>query len=360
MKTAIILSFTYSRNLYGESKISGLNGAKSDIKLALDFCIKKEIPYENITIITDVEPCKEAKKCKLKFTTFPTPEFVCRELAQFVENTSKGIEDNTDKSNIDLHEIFIYFSGHGSKIPIMIPEKREEQAIVLLDSTGGNTKFLTTRDIFDILFGRIEISNSGELQIPIYTKQTKVVNNRRVVYSSREYICVQLLKPIQSPEIVTGPYRSNYHSNRGLPSWSNVLFIVDACHSAHMTHFPYVYDHEQEQMIQNDLINPYKINVHDVPYCVCVSSCRIDSVTKSSSDGSQLTQILGNQIKNINNNLTISQLYHSFTNSSNSLFQSFLKKETLTPVITSTCKNSNLYVPFFKNISTLQIERVEK
>lgn len=362
MKTALLICFTYRRNIHGESKISTLSGTHNDIRMMSIFCKERGIPPENITIITDVsEVCSETEGCNIRFLMYPTPQFFCRELAQFVENTSRGIEDECHKGDGNMPEILIYISGHGSQINITVPEERQEQAMVLLENEGNSLRYLTTKDIFNILFGRIHIEHDGLMRVPIYSKTiSRVPINSSVSnkyenqeQSNMEYILVYLSPTIQSPtspSLISKPYRSTYLANRGLPPWSRVLIVVDTCHSAHMTHFPYIYFPDEQKMNPVSSMDEFVDHV-DMPYCISISSCEIDKVTKSPCEGSHLTQVIFSQLMGITTSLDFRQFYYYVVNSSNRKIKSYYRKNTLTPVLSSTCNDVERHVPFFNDIT---------
>lgn len=365
MKYALIMCFCYPRSIYGESKISPLFGALSDIRMITLFCKTKGILPEHITIITDInEVCGDASDCNVKYLSYPSGDRVCRELSQFVENTIRGIEDDYHKSETNIPEILLYMSGHGTKINITIPEKRNDQAFVLLDD-DGSIKYLTTKDIFNILFGRIFVSSSGIMRIPIYSKVNVMIpvengiarHYEEQTLSEPNFITIQLSETTSSshnspsllatsPTVSAKPVRSSYLANRGIPPWSNVLFIIDACHSAHMTHFPFVYHTSEQKMTPSPFYNTFVHHV-DMPHCVSISSCEVDKITKSPHEGSQLTQVLFSQLKDINTSLNFRQFYYYIVNTKNNMFKNYFISNTLTPVLSSTSNNVDLNVPFF-------------
>lgn len=372
MKYALLCAFCYPRAPYGVPKIQKLLGTSKDIMMMTIFCKMKGILPENITILTDMaEVTKESIDCNVKYTAFPSSEFMCRELAQFVENTIRGIEDGYNKSGNEIPEVFVYFSCHGARINIKIPEERDEQAIILMDDEGTSLKYLTTKDIFNIMFGRIFISSSGMMRIPVYSKFKTLVpiekgeskSYEEEITSEPSFIVVSLSPTVSSPQNSPGmsakPYRSSYLANRGFPPWSKVLIVADACHSAQMTHFPFIYLSKEQELIPSPIQNTF-VNNTDVPYCVCISSCDIDKTTKSETEGSQLTQIIFSQLKGVTESLNFRQFYYYIVNSNNSLFKWYLSSKTLTPVLSSTTNNVDSEIPFFSNKTTVRPKRITK
>lgn len=372
MKYALLCAFCYPRSLYGVPKIPKLLGTSKDLMMMTVFCKSKGIPPENITILTDIaEVTRESTDCNVKYTSYPNSEFVCRELAQFVENTVRGIEDGYHKSGNEIPEILIYISCHGARINIKIPEERDEQSIILLDDDGSTLKYLTTKDIFNILFGRISISSSGMMRIPVYSKYQSLVPIEKSgakfyeeeTISEPSFVIASLSPTVPSPQNSPGmdakPYRSSYLANRGFPPWSKVLIIVDACHSAHMTHFPFVYLQKEQELASSPIQNVF-VNHADIPYCVCISSCDVDKTTKSETEGSQLTQIIFSQLKDVTEPLNFRQFYYYIVNSNNSLFKWYLTVKTLTPVLSSTANNVDNEIPFFSNRIVVRPRKIVK
>lgn len=367
----MLLAFTYYKNIYDESKISRLVGTCNDIKMMTIFCKQKGILPENITILTDLsELPKECSDCNNKFSKYPESDFVCRGLAQFVENTVRGIENDSDKSNEEMPQVLIYLSGHGSKLKVTDPEERNEQGFVLLDNDGIDVSYLTTKDIFNILFGRLNISSEGILEIPIYTK--KVILTPVIKEGSKSYkeetitnvkimnICISPITKshLNSPGMTTKPTRSTYNANRGIPPWTQVLCVIDTCHSAHMTHFPYIYSPRTQNMDSFYLENVF-VQHSDLPFCVSISSCGMDKKTKSAHEGSHLTSVFFRQLIDVNEPLNLSQFHYYMTNSKSSL-KSYVLNKTLTPVLSSTSNNSDVQVPFFSSERIVKPRRIIK
>jgi len=365
------MCFTYPRTQYGDSKIPKLSGTLSDLKMMTIFCKNKGVESKNITIITDIpEICKECHDCNIKYNVFPSSLFVCRELSQFVENTIRDIEDIHYKNDIDIPEVLIYISGHGAKINITTPEKRDEQALILLDNDGTVLKYLTTKDIFNIIFGRNNISPSGEMQIPIYSKykvRNKIIKDKAVYYkeeilSESSFITIKLSSITNSPnsnsnspDTVKKPYRSSYLTNRGIPPLSQVLFIIDTCYSGYMTHFPYIYNCSDKKLISTSIHNSY-VEHSDMPFCICLSSCNYNEITKSSPTGSFLTKVFFSTLNDINEPINLQHLYYYLIKNDNSCFGN----NKLFPVITSTSNDFNLDIPFFSNYIITKPKKIKK
>lgn len=360
MKYALLMVFNYYPDDYDNSKVSQIIGSLADLTMMVTFCLDKNILRENITIITDlIELSSICEGCKINFCDYPKCTFVCTKICQFVENTIRGIEYGFNKNLGESSEVFMYISCHGSELKIFVPEFREDQGIVLFDDSASDLRFLSTKDIFNILFGRFFISPSGIMRIPIY-KKTKTLKQitfenvkkyREEVETSVEFITVQLSNIEKSPEVrspgtIYKPYRSSYNSNRGIPFFSNVLIIVDTCYSGFMTHFPYIYCDEKESLIRTPFSNHY-VNHIDMPYCVCISSCSFDKKTKSSVGGSHLTKLLYIQFRNLNIPLNFKDFHYNIINLTSKTLIEYLKNGSITPVISSTRNVLNDKIPFF-------------
>ncbi len=345
MKYAILLVFNYEAELYGNSRITHLKGALNDLIMMSTFCVDKGIQKKNITIITDIVLTPNiCDGMNIFQTEYPSASFICTQLSQFIENTIRGITTNKEKSEQEIPEVLIYISCHGSEIKIEIPEERKDQAILLTDNQGREIRYLTTKDIFNILFGRLYINERGIMRVPIYRKfktiktykEEGVTRRYEDVTSEVEFVNIQLSEPEESPiKSSSKASRSSYNSSRGIPFLSNVLIIADTCHSGNITHFPFIF--KEDSFYQTTFIDTYVKHV-DIPYCVCISACTFDKKTKSSSNGSQLTKLLFNYFRKIKSSLNFNQFnYHLFNNIS----------DDLSPVISSTVNNEDKYLPFF-------------
>lgn len=352
MKYAILIVLSYPPGEYGISKIPPLQGAIKDLLMMTRFCMGKGISPNNITIVTDLinvpSICNEAN---IKLNPYASSTFVCREFCQFIENTIRGIDNSyRRREEVETPEVLIYFSCHGAKIPIEIPEVRDEQGIVLMNENGTALRYLTTKDIFNLLFGRNNISKNGIMKIPIYKKIRQIVNenerNIEHISSDYEFIAIDLMSPTESPNSTERCYRSNYLMNRGIPATARVLIIVDTCYSGKMMHFPFIYSPSEQILTKSNLFGCF-VNHIDMPYCVCISSCDADKSTKSPFDGSHLTQIICSHFTNFDESLNIMQFYYHIMNTTNSKFRNFIIKETISPVISSTNNSVELLLPFF-------------
>ena len=325
MKHALLLVFEYN---YVCNK---LIGAKKDLQMALDLC--KHFQIENITIITDIRDIKIADDIKVKYTQLPDIFFVCREISQFVENTLRGIEDYIFKSTGEVHEVFLYISGHGGEINI---NGKIDQGIILTDNI--NKRYLISKDLFNLLFGNLIVDINGYIKIPIWKK---VISNNKII-ASFEYIYCQLTSP-SSPKS-NKKNRSTYLANRGLPSSTKMLIIIDTCHSGAMTSFPYRYRDEKMIFIPNHNIDLFD----DLPFCICLSACFENEKTISNNNGSVFTSSLYKILLKYKEQMTIGQLYF------------ILSKSKYIPILSSTVNNLDMTIPFYTNFYENEIIIINK
>lgn len=369
-KYALILAFYYPRIMGASYEIQSLSSQLNDISMICKLCKSMGIQKENITIIADISPMKKIpsciQECVLKTYPYPSDIFVCREICQFIENTTRGIEDSLYKNNHDKNEILLYISAHGENIQI---DGTEKQGITLTSDDGLNLKYLLSKDIFRMIFGNFNVSSCGKMEIPIYSK----VNIQRKVQSENShYMIVEKVgieekitlllsptvpSPVNTPE--HSNYRSSYNTMRGLDVNSRLLTIVDTCHSEHMTYFPYKYEPRSQRMIETNNFN-FLIGT-DLPYCVTISSCEEQKTTKSEKSGSSLTRILYMKLMDYQNKIDISQLHYLIFNSKNNIIDELIKNGSVYPIITSTSDDSSLEIPFFCFIEDYEdVEIIEK
>ena len=317
MKYALLIIFEYN---YICNK---LFGAKKDLLMALELC--KHFEIEDITIITDIKFNYE--DVKIKYTQLPDINFVCREISQFVENTIRGIDDY--KSNGNLQEVFLYISCHGSEIDI---NGKIEQGIILTCNT--NKRYLISRDLFNLLFGNLSVDINGYIKIPIWKK---VMYNNKII-SSKEDIYCQLSTP-SSPKL-NKIVRSTYLANRGLSSSTKMFIIIDTCHSAQMTSFPYRYINGKMKFIPE-----YNIDIfEDLPLCICLSACFEKEKTISNSNGSIFTLNIYNTLIKYKGKLSIGQL--------NYLLPKY--------ILSSTVNDIDISIPFFSDYYENEISIINK
>ena len=335
MKYALLIVFNYPKN----PSLRTLPGAIYDLNLALNLCRKFEICVANITVVTDLQEVLEDSynQYNLKYIPYPSSIHVCREIAQFIENTIRNIDDFVYKSGeISEDEIFLYISGHGGSFQDGL---RQEQGLILTNISGLERKCLGSRDLFNLFFGNIPVSSDGEMEIPIWKNAGR--------FFERETVTVQL-----SPIVQNSPLRNKrttYLSNRGLPSSARMMILIDTCHSEHLTRFPYQYDNRQNQMIPAMISN--LDSYEDLPFCVTIAACEENKKTRSTFSGSIVTRHIVSKLIEYSGILTIGQLYHL-------IIHSFLP--SIQPIISSTSSNCDEMIPFFSLEKNWEVIMVEK
>ncbi len=367
VKYALILAFSYPKT-DENSLLQFLSCANHDIKMIYNLCSSLDILDRNITLVTDISRLSnDVVNCNIKRNPYPSDIFVCREICQFLENTIRGIEELTYKDDTDFPEVLLYISGHGSNLNI---DNNYEQCIVLYNENGSQLKYLLSKDIFNIIFGNLPIDVNGEMEIPLWSaikSYKRVETSTEIKYISEKIgsllpIKVQLtpptISPLNSPDLLTKPYRSTYLANRGIPVSTRMLIIVDTCYSEHMTYFPYIYDHRFQVMNETNNSN---IEIGSIlPYCVSISSCEFNKTAGSGSSGSSLTRILYMKLRNFKNRLNISQLHYIIYNSGNNIINELIRNESSHPIITSTHHSADIDIPFFSNFKIKKAVKIEK
>lgn len=367
VKYALILAFSYPKT-DDSINIQPLCSVPHDIKMIYDLCKSLSIQDSNITIVTDVSRLPDRiYNCNIRSNPFPSDIFVCREICQFLENTIRGIEETTFKCDNDFPEVLLYISGHGSNL---IVDDELQQGIVLYNESGDCLKYLLSKDIFNIMFGNLDINIDGYMNIPLYSalkRYKKIENEFEIRYVPEtlgllEPITVRLsppvASPINSPDMIVKPYRSTYLANRGVPFSTRMLIIVDTCYSEHMTYFPYIYDPKSQKMLET--LNSNVECSSSMPYCISISSCERDRKTVATSSGSSLTKILHMNLLNQKININIAQLHYIIYNSNNGIINQILRNGSSHPIITSTHSNSNLQIPFFSNFKPKTTTKIIK
>lgn len=365
-KYALILSFSYNRVLGADYDISYLSSSINDVIHIYEICKSKNIDQDKITIIMDLMPGKkipsEIESCNLKTNPHPSDIFVCREIIQFIENTIRGIQDNSYKDDLSNIEILLYISCHGKKISV---DGKNSQGIILTTDNGKSLRYLLAKDIFNIIFGNFEINESGRCTIPIYSEIKIPKHNELGNYTEKigleekinVFVSPPIISPSSSPEI-SQPYRSSYLTKRGIPVSSKMLIIIDTCYSEHMTYFPFIYEQRNQSMVET---NNFNIEVGiDLPFCVTISSCEADKTSRFYSEGSSLTNILYKSFRDINGRLNIAQLHYLIYNSNNSKIIKSISSGDTHPIITSTSNIAENDIPFFGNSLKKTTKIIEK
>ena len=343
MKYALLLIFQYKRNYYSENPLNTLPGALSDFDYALLMCKDFGIEPKNITIVTDLPKKYDYYKYyNYRYINYPDCKLVCREISQFIENTLRGIEDFIFKSGgsvTEEDEVFFYISGHGGQIEI---EGNKKQGIILTGCNGNGKRYLLSNDLFNILFGKNYISPNGQMIIPVWEK---TYSGGKFNFN-RDSISVQLSSVITSSERlkfsgnnISHKYRKSYFENRGIPSSTKMLILIDTCHSENMTQFPFFYNYRTSEM---ELSQASDFNSEDnsLPYCVTIAACQENKKTKSSIVGSEVTRLIYSIFSNNRNTeITIGKL-NDYLGISPYFSSSY-------PIISSTSPNPKSKIPLF-------------
>lgn len=320
------------------------------------------ISESNITIVTDIRPphhlCypwkmkKEGNNINLIRLNYPCIETITRSIAQFVENTIRGIKDlPVIKGESVDHEIFFYASSHGALIPASLDIygciDDEDTALMFLKREGTVLKraYLRRQDIFSILFGHINVAEDGTMRVP-YTNRIETKDKRSRV-KTHTYIDNNFeIKLTPTKLIDERSDRLCYaKSDRGLPIKTKMLTIIDCCHSQSMTDFHFVYDPQIRKMIPTNKM-PIK---YPSPFCVSIAASENASDAPSTSNGSPFTRT----IFNIFNNSTTSETIKTF----HTLLYDEIPRILLKckPTITATTDNSNSIIPFLTHLPLQQL-----
>ena len=178
-------------------------------------------------------------------------------------------------SPLDSYEVFFYISSHGKKT------SKEENALIMKDKK--NKVYLTSSEANELIFGEFET----------------------------RYNCLGI--PVSV-----------------LPLNVNILCIVDACHSENILDLQYIF--------KDNRFADVKGETETAPYCVCISSCNIDSTTPSCNEGSPFTHYIYTSLLQQQNELNIKDL-NTIMNSS--IYKSII----ISPMISSSRLSSERKVP---------------
>lgn len=381
---ALLLVFEYRKTLAAQDPPTPLPGMEHDLALAFSLCKDRFfIEQGNITIVTDLRERpgvhypwghpRLGRAAKPRIVRLPHPDVqrVIQEIAHFVENTvrddsSRTVEDRvkscdrwwdikssyTEESS---HEIFIYISGHGAQIPSPCSEDKigaMDNALIFTTANGKGRRYLRDDDIFRLLFGKVSVSSSGKITVPVAQRQLKRDITGRAYYSFSD----ELLQCQVGVEVNDRTRKVNHDDfklagleecnpspkgqhclapDRGLPVTARVLTIIDTCHAATMTDFHYIYDRERKIMLPTR--NPPA--PLGFPLCVCLSASQDKEETLSTSLGSVFTRHLHNLLLRSPQPLTITQIDRLIYDRLPPLLR------RCRPAITSTISDPNCVLP---------------
>lgn len=350
---ALLLVFEYKRVHNNIDAPKELYSMITDLKLAYDLCINKfNIPNKNITIITDIKSKDYPwlpRKCdncnpNVKIIDHPDISFITKNIAQFVENTIRGI-DETNKGEDNNNEVFIYISGHGYQI-LNYEYNKCINTLQLTNEKGNKSYFLKNNEIFELLFGRVEIDNDGSMLIPYMHRDIKINKEGKMYYHYYNDTIKINITPLSKErshhddDIVTGCSPKLYNNLRGLPGDTQMLMIIDTCHSGKMANFHYVYDPKENIM---EVTHTLPNSIATFPLCICLSATEEHDTTLSTTKGSPFTRYIYNIFQNIVKPITIPELYKIIYEK----MPDYIKFSK--PSITSTSSHVDKYIPLLEN-----------
>ena len=357
IRHALILDFEYK--LQNEKSYSDAPNTLLSMNLDLNNAYRLatnrfKIPRNNITIITDVVGSEnpwgvfrqDGENPKVVRLDFPDISEIVREMAQFIENTVRGIEDiSRIKGEEDnYHEIMVYVSCHGARIGTEVNSMGEivdyDNALIFqtLKDDKICRRYLTNTNIFNLLFGNIPIQENGTMNIQTierhYVKHGSIYTLK---YADAEE-CTFQLTPSQS--FNSKSTRKTYKSGRGIPSNTHMICIMDTCHSGTMTDFHFIYDstsHTFKRTSKMPSQQPF-------PICVCISASEDTSEAISSGNGSPFTRAVCDIFNRTRYAMTIKQFYKT-------LYQTISNEVALKkPTITATIDDPNHIMPFLTDL----------
>ncbi len=352
---ALLLVFEYKRVSNKVDSPKELYSMITDLKLAYDLSINKfNIPKQNISIITDVKtkdypwlPLK-CDNCnpKIKIIDHPDIILITREIAQFVENTIRGIGE-INKGEDETNEVFIYISGHGYQISSDTESDKLDNSLHLTNDDGSKSRFLRNSDIFDLLFGKVPIGDNGSMKIPMTYRNLEINDtDKKLYYKYYEDTITFDITPLSenrshhNDEIVTGYSPKSYNALRGLPRDTNMLMIIDTCNSGKMANFHYVYNPEFNNM---EITHALPTSINSFPLCICISATEENIQTYSTFKGSPFTRYIYNLLKEIDKSLTIPEMY-------NLIYNNIPENIKIAkPNITSTSSYLGNYIPLLQS-----------
>lgn len=376
VRQALIIVFEYRTDYINAKKgVSiepphSLLAMNTDLTVAYDLATKNfGIERKNITVVTDVVPPKgqnrpwdplssDGNNPRIVQLPYPEITYVIREIAQFIENTIRGIADIVSKGANITNEVFIYVSCHGAQIPAIPGEANEldpmDNALIFMARRNKKyyeRRYLRANDIFRLFFGHNYVDPQGYMSVPI-TRRTRIESEGRspsvrgsyYVFDDDE-VCRFRLTPTKDANPLST--RDDYitKSGRGLPVHTNMLVIFDTCHSGSMADFHYVYDPKRKGMVQTlNLPSGYQY-----PFCVSLSASEDTSDAPSTSRGSPFTHCLREIFSRAKCGLTIEEFHtHIYRTIPRMLRES-------KPTICSTINNHNQMMPFLGHLPPCEL-----
>ena len=281
-KYALLVGFEYSKYIpHPCDKPSQLISIDLDLLNMWTLCVDTfKIPRRNITIITDIQvDPRNIKPWDVMGTNkdgnpyvirmeYPRIDLLVAELIQFVENSVRDILP-IKGDEVIKREVFVYFSGHGAYVPHPV-RKKESNGFIVLDAECQKRVYIHDREIFQILFGQLEVkddkdeSKGGYMSVPVVYRR---INGTNVSFVETEIT------------INVNPSPSKH--NRGLPYETVMLVTFDTCHSGTMIDLPYMYSPGDK----NKGIKPHMMRIESTitegPRIVCIGATNDSQVAPS-------------------------------------------------------------------------------
>jgi hypothetical protein len=300
---ALILVFDYNFQIDTIESPCKLLSMDIDLEHAYKLATDRfKIKRSNITVVTDVKPKTGFKRPwdpltltgnpRIVQLQYPEIAYIIREIAQFIENTVRDIDDIISKGIEKRNEVFIYVSCHGARIPSIPGEgydlEPQENALIFMTKrpNGYERRYLRSGDIFKLFFGSNVVDDRGFMTVSI-TRRISLEDIESYLFNDDE-VCKFQITPTKV--IVPSSKRDNYTflSDRGLPLSTNMLVLFDTCHSQSMSDFHYVYNPKLEVMERTD--NP--VLSYEYPYCVSLAASENTSSAPSTTSGSPFTKVI--------------------------------------------------------------------
>lgn len=325
------------------------------------------IDRKNITVVTDVVPpygqarpwdplVSSGENPRIVQLPYPEITGIVREIAQFIENTIRGIDDTVSKGHVITNEVFIYVSCHGAQIPTIPSEVGEldpmDNALIFITKREGKyyeRRYLRANDIFKLFFGHNIVSEEGIMTVPITRRSrvTSMVDGKSIqhyVFEDDE-VCRIRLTPIKALEPRSTRLEYRNPLMRGLPITTNMLVLFDTCHSGSMADFHYVYDPiDCEMKPTANLPCGY-----EYPFCVSLAASEDSSDAPSTSNGSPFTRCVFNIFKEAKCGLSIRQFHEMIYKTMPRLLQS------CKPTICATVCNHDSVIPFLTRLYPCEV-----
>lgn len=369
IRHALLLVFEYKRVEAAIDTPNPLLSMDKDLTVAYNLCRDRfKIPPQNISIVTDLRPQRGVmgpwdpldndpmKNPRIVRLYVPDIAKICREIAQFVENTVRGIREITTKSGDVIHEVFIYISGHGAQIPNPCRhadnDEEMDNALIFTSADGKSRSYLRDDIIFQILFGLVDIEHDGTMTVPITTRKLKRSKEDGSLYYqfSDSMVSFRLtpgvkerIRPVELDEkpeasaVVAYTPRGHprFVKDRGLPITTHMLTLIDTCHSGTMTDFHYIYNPLGQRM---ELTRKPPAD-HAFPLCICLSAACDQEEAPSTTTGSTFTRYIQSLFMGLRGTVTVREIYE--------MIYAHLPKllERCRPTITATIDDPDCFLP---------------